>query len=132
MDGRRFRAWLVFVGNGCYGENLADLMNRESLDQGELDVRVLRADEALARARAVLTVLFGRLGRSPLFDRSRVDEVEIRLLRRRQVDVALDGEVVRLDPTLRFRSRPAALTVLVPPEGDAGVDEGPGAVTSVP
>lgn len=132
VDGRRFRAWLVFVGNGCYGENLADLMNRESLDQGELDVRVLRADEALARARAVLTVLFGRLGRSPLFDRSRVDEVEIRLLRRRQVDVALDGEVVRLDPTLRFRSRPAALTVLVPPEGDAGVDEGPGAVTSVP
>ncbi len=131
VGGHRYRAWLVFVGNGCYGESLTDLMNRQSLDQGELDVRVLRADEPLARLRAVLAVLFGRIGNSGLLAQRRSADVDIEVLHRRQVDVALDGEVVRLDATLRFRSLPEALTVLVPPDPDARVDGGPGAVSSV-
>jgi diacylglycerol kinase family enzyme len=58
----RYRAWLLFVGNGRYGEGLADLADRET------------------------------------------------------VEVALDGEVERFEPPLRYRVRPQALTVLVPPE----------------
>jgi len=130
VGGHRYRAWLVFVGNGCYGENLTELMNRQSLAQGQLDVRVLRADSPLARVRAVLAVLAGRTGTSRLLARSRTAEVEVELLHRRHVDVALDGEVVRLDPILRFRSLPESLTVLVPPEAEPRLDERPGEVSS--
>jgi len=114
VDRRSYRAWLVFVGNGCYGEGITDLMSRESLDAARLDVRVLRADVALARTRTVLALLLGRVGRSPLIVRSEEREVEI-AVRRPTVAVALDGEVVRLEPPLRFTSLPGALAVLVPP-----------------
>lgn len=115
----RYRAWLVFVGNGCYGEGLTDLMNRQALDQAVLDVRVLRADAALARTRTVLALLVGRLGRSSLLVQEQEAEVEIAM--QSTVEVALDGEVVRLSSPLRYRSLPGALTVLVPSEADAKV-----------
>ena len=120
IDGRTHRAWLVFVGNGCYGAGLTDLMSRESLDAALLDVRVLRADEVLARTRTVLALIVGRLGASPLLVQSQECEVEVDL-GARTVAVALDGEVVQLDPPLRFRSLPGALTVLVPAGADAKV-----------
>lgn len=113
VQGRRYRAWLVFVGNGCYGEGLTDLMTRDVLDGAALDVRILRAGVALARTRTVLALLLGRLTDTPLMVRTEEQEVELRL-RTRQVEVALDGEVLRLDAPLRFRSLPGALTVLVP------------------
>lgn len=113
VGGRSHRAWLVFVGNGCYGAALADLMNRESLDAALLDVRVLRADVPMARNRTVLALLLGRLGSSPLMVQSEEGEVDVDL-RAPTVEVALDGEVVHLAPPLCFRSLPGALTVLVP------------------
>lgn len=113
MGGRRHRAWLVFVGNGCYGEGLTDLMNRDSLDAAVLDVRILRAGAVLARTRTVLALLLGRLGATPLVLRTEEKEVEVRL-RTPTVEVALDGEVLCLEAPLRFRSLPEALTVLVP------------------
>ena len=109
------RAWLVFVGNGRYGERLAGLAAREELSEGTLDVRVLRADAPLARTRAVADLVLGRLGRSPLLVQRLVDAIEIDVLDQPQVDVALDGEVVRLKGPLRYEVLPDALTVLVPP-----------------
>ena len=120
VGGRRYRAWLVFVGNGCYGEGLTNLMSRQSLDAALLDVRVLRADGALARTRTVAALLLGRLGASPLIVRREECDVDVGL-RVPTVAVALDGEVVHLEPPLCFRSLPGALTVLVPPEANAEV-----------
>lgn len=118
--GRSHRAWLVFVGNGCYGDGITDLMNRDSLDGALLDVRILRADVVLARTRTVLALLLGRLGNSPLLVQSQECEVDLGL-RAPTVAVALDGEVVHLTPPLRFRTLPGALTVLVPAGADAKV-----------
>lgn len=120
VAGRRHRAWLVFVGNGCYGESLADLMARPSLDAGELDVRVLRADRPLARTRTLLAMVAGRLGASPLVTRDRRADVVVELPVP-EVEVALDGEVARLVPPLQFRTLPGALTVLA---GDADAKVG--------
>ena len=120
VGGSRYRAWLVFVGNGCYGEGLTDLMSRQSLDAALLDVRVLRADVALARTRTMGALLLGRLGASPLMVQREACEVDVGL-RVAKVAVALDGEVVHLEPPLCFRSLPGALTVLVPTEADAKV-----------
>ena len=113
VDRRAYRAWLVFVGNGCYGDGITDLMSRERLDGAMLDIRVLRADVALARTRTVLALLLGRLGRSPLIVRGEAGEASISV-QRSTVSVALDGEVVRLRSPLCFRSLPGALAVLVP------------------
>ena len=115
VDGDRYRAWLAFVGNGCYGDGVTDLAVRRALDEGTLDVRVLRADAPLARTRAVAALLLGRLGRSPLLAPRLAPEVVLDLPGRATVDVALDGEVVRLTPPLRYAVLPAALTVVVPP-----------------
>lgn len=112
-----FRAWVVFVGNGEYGEGLLDLADRESLTDGLLDVRVVRADEPLARFRVVGALLLGRLARSPLVIRRRVRTITIDV-RRAKVSVANDGEVTVMEPPLRYECRPAALPVLTPPEPD--------------
>jgi diacylglycerol kinase family enzyme len=120
VNGTNQRAWLVFVGNGCYGDGLTDLIHRDALDRALLDVRVLRADIALARTRTVLALLLGRLTASPLLVRREECEVEV-TLRSPTASVALDGEIVQLASPLRFRSLPGALTVLVPPGPDAKV-----------
>lgn len=115
VDGDRYRAWLAFVGNGCYGDRVTDLAVRRALDEGTLDVRVLRADAPLARTRAVVALVLGRLGRSALLAPRLAAEVVLDLPGRPIVDVALDGEVVRLAPPLRYTVLRRALTVLAPP-----------------
>ena len=112
--GTTYRAWMVFVGNGRYGTSLFDVASRESLDDGLLDVRILRADGRLARLRVVGRMLLGRADRSPMAEFDEVRSIELALDRAR-VDVALDGEIVSMTSPLRFRCRPRALRVLVPP-----------------
>ena len=119
VDGRSYRAWMVFVGNGRYGEGLLRLNQRESLDENTLDFRLARADSPFARARIVFALLAGVLDRSPLLVQRETREVEL-AIDRDAVEVALDGEVERLESPLRYRSLPAALSVLVP--SDAGAE----------
>ena len=119
-----YRAWMVFVGNGRYGTSLFDVAERESLDDGLLDLRILRADGRLARLRVVVRLLLGRADRSPMAEFDAVSSFEL-TLDRPQVDVALDGEVVRMSSPLRFRCRARALRVLVPPA--AATDDEPAA-----
>jgi undecaprenyl-diphosphatase len=123
VDGRSYRAWMVFVGNGRYGRGLLRLNSRESLDDNTLDFRLARADSPLARARVVLALLLGFLDRSPLLVQRETRQLELSL-DRREVEVALDGEVQRLEPPLRYRSLPAALSVLVPSDDDGGAEGG--------
>ncbi len=59
LRGQWHRAWLVFVGNGCYGEHVLDFTDRESVGGGVLDIRVVLADRPLARTRVVLALLRG-------------------------------------------------------------------------
>ncbi|MCU1451766.1 MAG: sphingosine kinase [Acidimicrobiales bacterium] len=118
VDGRPYEAWLVFVGNGRYGEGLIDLADRESLDSNELDVRVALGDKPMARLRLLLAVLFGGLARSPLLVRMCTPSVDIDVERRGTVEVALDGEVVRMETPLRYCSEAGALSVLVPRKTD--------------
>ena len=63
VDGEPFAVWSVFVGNGRYGDSLRDLVTRDTLDANVLDIRIVRADQRLARSRLFASVLFGRLGR---------------------------------------------------------------------
>jgi undecaprenyl-diphosphatase len=114
--GESFRTWMVFVGNGRYGTSLFDVGSRECLDDGLLDVRVLRADGRMARLRVIGRLLIGRLATSPMAELDAVESLSLSVVGRSSVDVALDGEIVRLECPLVFRCRPRVLRVLVPPE----------------
>jgi diacylglycerol kinase family enzyme len=113
IDGVTHLVWMVFVGNGEYGEGLLDLADRESLDRNILDLRVVRGDRPLSRLRIVGALLLGRLARSPLVLRERRAAITVRP-RRTEVEVALDGEVEVLKTPLKYESVPHALKVLVP------------------
>jgi undecaprenyl-diphosphatase len=119
LNGQWHRAWLVFVGNGCYGEHLLDFTDRETVGGDVLDVRLVLADRPLARTRVVLALLRG-LDTSPLIVRTTCSDTELGLAGQ-TVEVALDGEVERLEPPLRYTVRHDELSVLVPP--DAGDDD---------
>jgi undecaprenyl-diphosphatase len=112
--GTTYRAWMVFVGNGRYGTSLFDVAARETLADGLLDVRILRADGRWARVRVLGRLLLGRVDSSPMAEFDQVSSIELSV-DRAEVDVALDGEVVRMTSPLRFRCRAKALRVLVPP-----------------
>lgn len=132
VDGRRYRAWMVFVGNGRYGKGLLRLNSREALDGNCLDFRLARADSPLARARVVLALLGGVLETSPLLVQRETKHLELSL-DRDTVEVALDGEVKSLTSPLRYRSLPGALTVLVPPgpSAEPGTTGGSGGANTV-
>jgi undecaprenyl-diphosphatase len=119
VDGERFVAWLVFVGNGRYGENLRDVTSRDSLDGNVLDVRIVHADQPLARLRLFVSVLFGRLALTPVVTRRECRRVTIAVPKHTRVAVALDGEVVHLATPLDYESRSAALRVLTPQLGES-------------
>ncbi|MBW3614006.1 MAG: NAD(+)/NADH kinase [Actinobacteria bacterium] len=124
VDGCPYRAWMVFVGNGRYGRSLFDVGERGSLDSGVLDVRILLADQPLARLRTVGALLTGQVHRSPMAVFDEVSAIELHF-ERPEVDVALDGEIVRLRSPLVFRCRRGALTVLVPDDdGEAAPSKG--------
>ena len=119
VDGERFVAWSVFVGNGRYGENLRDVTTREALDGNVLDVRIVHADQPFARLRLFTSVLFGRLALTPVVTRRECTRVRIDVPKHPVVAVALDGEVVRLATPLDYESRSAALRVLTPQLGES-------------
>ena len=116
LKGQRHRAWLVFVGNGCYGEHVLDFTDRESVGGGVLDIRVVLADRPLARTRVVLALLRG-LDTSPLVVRDTCPDAELGLAVP-TVEVALDGQVERLEPPLRYSVRRGELAVLVPADAE--------------
>jgi diacylglycerol kinase family enzyme len=111
IDGRSARAWLVFVGNNCYGENIADVASREQLDEHILDVRIVRADRRFARLRLAAAIAFGRLARSTVVERRTCRSIAIDVRTQGPVEVALDGELVKLETPLRYESDANALLV---------------------
>ncbi len=111
IDGEAFVAWLVFVGNGRYGENLRDVTTREALDANVLDVRIVLADQRFARLRLVISMLLGRLALTPTVTRRECRKVTVAIPNHPQIAVALDGEVVQMSTPLDYESRAGALRV---------------------
>jgi undecaprenyl-diphosphatase len=112
IDGRRRRAYLVFVGNGPYAG--AGLTGRESLQRGMLDVRVLPAERRLPRLSVLGQIVLAHRGESRWLRPELRPEVTVVL--HDPACLAHDGEAhddVRGE--IRFRSRPGALRVIVPP-----------------
>lgn len=113
-DGPLVPAWMVFVGNGEYGTNVFQAVERNRLDEGVLDLRICHADAPLSRLRAAGALLAGRIDRSPMVTRRTAAAFSLASTGR--VDVAVDGEVIQMESPLQLRSRPRALRVFCAPE----------------
>lgn len=94
---------------------------RPRLDEGLLEVHMLSAEGHAARLRAAVAMASGSWRDLPALTSFTASEVEIRRPGRSRSTVAIDGEVTRIANPLRFKIRPAALTLprAAKPETDA-------------
>jgi diacylglycerol kinase family enzyme len=114
VEGRVIRRLtpFVFVGNNRYQLEGLRMGSRERIDRGEL---CLCAARKMSRAGLLQMIARGLLG--GLRDSGDLDVVcarELWVNTRRFVDVALDGEIVRLRAPLHYTIRPGALQVIAP------------------
>jgi len=112
--GTRVVTPFLFVGNNEYMVEGFRFGRRRSLDEGSIWVFVAPPISSRWRAvRLTLRALFKRDRRGRDFNVFQTRELRVETTRE-QVRVALDGEIFRMPPPLRYRSRPLALRVRVP------------------
>ena len=104
---------LLFVGNNDYRIDLGAPGQRESLEDGQLCVMVMRKKTRRGLIAASVRALFNRARDD---DMEKVDGVErLRVSTGRSIlPVSLDGEVVAAAPPLEYRIRKGALLVIAP------------------
>jgi diacylglycerol kinase family enzyme len=105
---------LVFVGNNRYEFSLPALGARHRVDAGELSLHVANCTTRGRILRLALRGLLGRLRPTADFDVLYAEQVWVDTPRS-MLPVALDGEVFRMAPPLKYATRPAALAVVAPP-----------------
>lgn len=106
------RVSLLFVGNGRYQPTGFAPLERVSLDDARLDLRMLDAPGPLARIGVLATALTGQLGRHGRYHQLSDAEFDISLDEPQRV--ARDGELGETTDRLRVRVLPRALTVIAP------------------
>jgi YegS/Rv2252/BmrU family lipid kinase len=107
---------LLFVGNNDYRTDLAAPGRRESLEDGQLCVLVLRKKSRAGLIAASIRALFGRTRRDDMVRLDGVERLQV-ASKRDQLVVSLDGEVVSATTPLDYRIRTRALRVIAPPLG---------------
>lgn len=113
VDGRPRRLWLGFIGNCRYHPSGFAPTWREELDDGQLDIRLVDAEQPFARIRLVVSVLTGRLGRSTVYEQRRAPSVELSS-DDGPISIALDGEVCEVAPMVTVTKRSQKLAVYAP------------------
>ena len=110
------RTRFVFVGNNEYEFNAFTYGARSRFDSGSLYLYVDKSQSRLGLLGVALLGLVRDVKRTDRFDRWQLPEFTIET-RTRAVPVYLDGEVIVMNPPLRYRTRPLALRVLLPASG---------------
>ncbi|WP_367185323.1 diacylglycerol kinase family protein [Rugamonas sp.] len=107
------RTPFVFIGNNAYQMEGFHIGVRERLDGGALSIYVAQRPTRFGLLRLALRALLGRLAQARDFDVLSCADFVIET-RHARLHVATDGEVTVMRAPLCYRSRPAALSVLVP------------------
>jgi YegS/Rv2252/BmrU family lipid kinase len=115
VDGKELtsRTPFVFVGNNEYEMETLNIGGRACLDAGDLSLYMTNRTGRLGLIRLALRALFGGLRQEKDFLALCTEEIWIGTKHKR-VRVALDGEVLELEPPLHYRVRPQELRVLAP------------------
>ncbi len=107
---------LLFVGNNVYSLDRSEVGKRGSLSEGKLSIYAVAHRRRGALIWFAMRVLVGRAERS--FDFETLGDCETLTVSSNggSIEIALDGELRRMDSPLEFRIRPGALTVMTPGE----------------
>jgi diacylglycerol kinase family enzyme len=113
MDGaaKPVRTSLLFVGNNVYSLDLGKLGTRDALDDGKISVFAIAPNSRAGLIGFGLRALVGRTDASRDFAALGVCETLELRAHAKALEVALDGEVMRLNTPLHFATQPAALKV---------------------
>lgn len=113
IDGRaiRRRVLQVVVGNTQLYGGLVKITRHASIDDGLLDVCVIKGDNGLSAVRRVLAIIFGRQSRDPEIEYYRARSVQIAA--RPGLPVQVDGDPIGRTP-MTFEVAPGALRALLP------------------
>ena len=113
VDGKELtsRTPFVFIGNNEYEMETLNIGGRTCLDAGKLSLYMSDRTSRLGLFRLALRALFGGLRQEKDFIALCTKEIWIGT-KHKHVRVALDGEVLVMEPPLHYRVRPRALRVL--------------------
>jgi diacylglycerol kinase family enzyme len=104
---------LLFVGNNDYRLDIGAPGQRESVDDGQLCVLVMRKKTRIGLIAASIRALFDRARHDDMVRLDGVERLRVES-HRSSLAVSLDGEVVRSEPPLDYRIRKQALRVIAP------------------
>lgn len=107
----------AFIGNNEYEMSLFDYGARSRLDSGDLYLYIARCSSRWCIVGVTLLALFRDVTATRHFESWCLPEFSIET-RKKALPVYLDGEVVMLEPPLRYRTLPRALRVLMPPPAE--------------
>jgi diacylglycerol kinase family enzyme/membrane-associated phospholipid phosphatase len=114
INGEVLQVWMIFIGNCAYRPQGFAPSWRERLDDGLLDVRIVDGRHPWSRARLVLALLTGRLGRCKVYDASLVRRLDVRFLDPGPVRLARDGETFEGSRHFKVEKKRPALNIYVP------------------
>ncbi|SHE34525.1 diacylglycerol/lipid kinase family protein [Devosia limi] len=111
------RVQAVAVSNNAYDEGPGQFFSRQSLDRGTLTLYVLSHFTVFDFIRLTTGMLLGRWRHDQVLTVDSVTSVTI-TTRKPLIKVMFDGEVEMLETPLAFKTRPLALSVIVPAATD--------------
>ena len=107
---------LLFVGNNIYSLDRGEVGQRGTLTDGKLSVYAVAHRRRAALIWFAMRALVGRAERSLDFETLGECETLTVSSSSGSIEIALDGELRRMDSPLEFRIRAGALTVITPGE----------------
>lgn len=115
LDGRRIKArvLMIVIGNSQLYGGLVKITHRASIDDGLLDVCVIKGDNGLNAIGHLIAILRRRFSLNPDIAYYRAHEIEV--ITRPPLPVQVDGDPIGTTP-MRFTVVPAALRALLPSE----------------
>jgi diacylglycerol kinase family enzyme len=108
------RTPFLFIGNNAYTMEGFEIGERRSLAEGVLSLYTVQRTGRFGLLRLALMALVRRLDQARDFHVATAREFVVHSGHRR-LRVATDGEVTLMETPLRYRLRPGALRVIVPP-----------------
>ncbi len=113
LEGEELALWMIFIGNCRYQPDGFATRRRERLDDGQLDVRLVRAKQPGSRTRLVLALLTGRLLRGRFYEQRYVRSLRVRS-HQGPLRLARDGETFDGSADFTVKKCPRPLAVYVP------------------
>jgi diacylglycerol kinase family enzyme len=110
----KLKAFLVtFANSGQYGNN-AYIAPNAVIDDGMLDLCILRPFPKASTITLGLRLFFKNIDQSPFLEVMKIKKANLRRKGRKKMVVHLDGEPMTIKGSLKIKVIPGALRVLVP------------------